>query len=95
MSHTAQIFPLQPFGRRDANNPFHYVVITPEPVNKDVVSAAWAYAVRYTAKGIDLPDHDKALELLAERHPSWTILESLVVNTPVNLNYAESDEPEV
>jgi hypothetical protein len=50
--------------------------------------------VRYTAKGLDLPDHEAAAHLLHQRHPSWTIVESQVIATGVNLALADQDTPE-
>ena len=36
--------------------------------------AAWTYALRFSAKGLDLPDWDAALELLIQRHPLWQVI---------------------
>lgn len=91
MSTNFQVFALQPYGGR---NPIAYTVITPEPASVEVVTAAWAYAVRYTAKGLDLPDHDAAIQLLLKRHPSWRVVNSTVSPITVNLNLAEQDIPE-
>lgn len=55
-------------------NPSHDivgVVIIPEPVTADIVGAAWTYAVRYGADGLDLPNYQRAIEILMERHPTW------------------------
>jgi len=41
-----------------------------------------------------LPDHEAALALLTERHPSWQLIHSQVQNIPVMLNKAELDKPE-
>jgi hypothetical protein len=75
-------------------DPIYYVVVTPEDVQSNVVAAAWAYALRYTAQGLDLPDHVSAIELLKERHPSWMVISSKVSNIPVNLALADQDTPE-
>lgn len=63
------------------SSPRHYsVIITPEPIEWSKVSNAWTHAVRYSAKGLDLPDYPAALELLKQRHPSWEIIHSHVLD---------------
>jgi len=47
------------------------VIIVPEPVTGDVVGAAWTYAVRYGADGLDLVNFERAIEIIMERHPTW------------------------
>lgn len=47
------------------------VLIVPEPIEKEVVEAAWSYAIRYGADGLDLPNFERAIEILVERHPTW------------------------
>jgi len=89
------VFILQPYGgAHPKQKPFSYVVIVPEGVTPQQVTAAWAYAVRYTARGLDLPDHDAALKMFQERHPSWTIINSTVQAVQVNLALADQDVPE-
>lgn len=87
-----RVFNLQCYGGR--NEASTYVVITPEHTTTEVVTAAWSYVVRYSAKGLDLPDYEAAAALLMQRHPSWTIVQSRIVNIPVNLATAETDVPE-
>jgi hypothetical protein len=70
------------------------VIITSEPVSLEVVIAAWSYAVRYTAKGLDLPDYKAAVELLKSRHPSWHVIQSATLPAHVNLAVADNDKPE-
>lgn len=91
MAASERLFRLQPYGRF---TPFNYVVLTPEPVDVDTVSAAWAYAIRYTAKGLDLPDHEAALQMLLKRHPSWQFIESTVPAIAINLALADTDTSE-
>ena len=67
MESVDRIFNLFEYGR---SQPASYVVITPVSTTIDTVVAAWSYAVRYTAKGIDLPNYEAAAELLMTRHPS-------------------------
>lgn len=85
-----RIFSLQPYGGRTSN----YIIITPTDMPLVKVQAAWAYALRYTAQGLDLPDHEAAIRMLQQRHPSWTLLESRVQAVAVNLALADQDEPE-
>jgi len=87
-----RVFALQPYGRTEQQ--FAAVVITPEHTVDTAVRAAWAYAVRYTAKGLDLPDHEAALELLQQRHPSWTVIRSRAIPMPVDLTKADEDVAE-
>jgi hypothetical protein len=47
------------------------VVIIPDDVRTEVIVAAWSYAVRYSADGIDLPNYQAAVELMMQRHPTW------------------------
>lgn len=47
------------------------VVILPEPIRADVVVAAWSYAVRKSADGLDVPNYQSAIKLLMQRHPTW------------------------
>ena len=88
-----RVFPLRPYGNSRGER-VDYVVLTPQPETSDTVGAAWAYAVRYTAKGLDLPDHDAAVELLKKRHPSWKVLQTNVVPIAVDLRKADEDVAE-
>lgn len=49
------------------------VAITPQDVTGETVGAAWTYAMRYGADGLDLPNWERAIEIMSERHPSWKI----------------------
>ena len=86
-----RIFALQAYGGR---LPLFYTIVVPEGVQPQEVSAAWAYAVRYTAKGLDLPDHDAAVQLLVKRHPKWQVVATGVQTVAVDLNQADKDNPE-
>jgi hypothetical protein len=55
------------------------IIILPDNTEMNVVSAAWSYAVRYTAKGLDVPDYAKAGHLMIERHPTWQFIKGGVV----------------
>ncbi len=70
------------------------VVVTSETVTDEVVTNAWTYAVRYSAKGLDYPDYDAALKLLIKRHPSWQIVGRHVHSIKLNLAGAKDDIPE-
>lgn len=92
---TARIWQLIPYGNnKELRRSFIYHVLTPEPVEQARVQAAWAYALRHTAKGLDLPDHDAAIALMLERHPSWQLIEGRVGQAPVAMGLADQDEPE-
>jgi hypothetical protein len=86
-----RVFALQAYGNRDH---IYYTVVVPEGVQLQEVSAAWAYTVRYTAKGLDLPDHDAAIQLLQKRHPKWQVIATGVHTVSVDLNQADKDIPE-
>lgn len=85
-----QIFILQPYQR----NPVQLTLITSTSTDPIIVKSAWSYAVRYTAKGLDLPNYDEAVKLLLKRHPSWKVIHSIPVTVPIDLNVADDDEPE-
>lgn len=54
------------------------VLITPEGVSPERAAQAWSYALRHTAKGLDIPDYEAAAGMLQERHPTWqTVLSEL------------------
>lgn len=88
-----RLWRLSPYGRNHQQT-FHYHVLTPEPIEGNKIVAAWAYALRHTAKGLDLPDHDAALALMLERHPTWQIIEGQLGSVPVQLALASQDETE-
>ena len=71
------------------------VIIVPEGTQAAVIEAAWAFAVTYSAKGLNIPDYDAALVLLKKRHPSWELIGYEF--TPIRLNLAKASEdiPEV
>jgi hypothetical protein len=92
MSRQSRVFNLRPYANSQV--PFKAVVITLQPEEAEKVFAAWAYAVRYTAKGLDLPDHSAAVALLKQRHPNWEGIETDIVTVNVDLKQADNDEPE-
>lgn len=49
------------------------VAIIPQEVDSDIVTAAWSYAVQYGADGLYLVNYPRAVEIMQERHPTWTI----------------------
>lgn len=70
------------------------VVLTPEAIPTYVVLNAWTYAVRYSAKGLDHPDYEGALNLMLQRHPSWQIIDRACVGIQFDLKNAGEDIPE-
>lgn len=88
----SRVFVLFPYRKGDT---FQATVITRELVTRDTVESAWAHAVRYTARGLDLPDYPAALRLLQERHPSWAILPYPAVPIAVTLDRADDDTPDL
>lgn len=72
-----------------------YAVLSlPEVTDADVVTAAWAYAVTFSAKGLNRPDYEAALELFKKRHPSWQVLGTKFSRIELNLAKADEDIPE-
>jgi hypothetical protein len=69
-------------------------VLTPDTVTEETVMAAWSYAIRYSAKGLDVPDYEAALKLFQQRHPSWQYFPTDVVNVWYKAEKADSDTPE-
>lgn len=70
------------------------VVILPEPTDLKVVIGAWSYAIRYSAKGLDVPDYGEAVKLLQQRHPAWLIEYGEVYEIAYDVHLAENDTPE-
>ena len=70
------------------------LVLTPDTVNEETAMAAWSYAIRYSAKGLDVPDYEAALVVLQQRHPAWQYFPIDVVNVWYKAEKADSDTPE-
>jgi hypothetical protein len=79
------------YGHRDA---VHAVLMLPKVTDPEVVTAAWAYAVTFSARGLNRPDFDAAVQLLKKRHPSWHILGTKFTRIELNLAKADDDVPE-
>lgn len=79
------------YGHRDV---VYAVVALPEVTEADVVTAAWAYAVTFSAKGLNRPDYEAALELFKKRHPSWQVLGTKFTRIELSLSKADDDVPE-
>lgn len=88
-----KIFYLQGATREDRHAVIA-VAITPDSITTDKAIAAWSHAVRYTAKGLDLPDYDAAILRLLERHPSWKAERTQPLQAPYNGLEADNDLPE-
>jgi hypothetical protein len=69
-------------------------LVLPEPRLFEEVVAAWSYAVRYSADGLDMPNYKKALLLLKQRHPSWIVVDAVPLPINYDPEYAEMDIPE-
>lgn len=69
-------------------------LILDQPRRFEEVVAAWSYAVRYSADGLDVPNYPKALELLRQRHPSWVIVDTPTIPISYDAEYAEMDVEE-
>lgn len=70
------------------------VLICPEPIDFSKANRAWSYAVRYSAKGLDVPDYEAAIKLLTERHPSWKVIPSKLPKLKYDPHEAEEDHPD-
>ena len=70
------------------------LVLTPDTVSEETAMAAWSYAIRYGAKGLDVPDYEAALKILQQRHPAWQYLPIDVVNVWYKAEQADNDKPE-
>jgi len=88
--HEDRVFMLKGYLRSQ----FRAVLVTPEPQTVEKVRNAWGYAVKYTSKSLDEPDHEAALRLLVERHPKWLVIPSLTPSIEVDLKNAVHDVPE-
>ncbi len=91
---TDRVFQLQPYGSTRGAEDFQCIVVVPESVSPEIATAAWSNAVRYTAKGLDLPDHEAAIQRLQKRHPSWIIIRSLCYGIGIDLRKADNDVPD-
>lgn len=92
---TARIFKLaySVEGRDPAH--LYIAVLLPEPAEWTTVRNAWTHAVRYSAKGLDLPDLPAALKLLKARHPAWEIIDTMVLDVMWDTQRAGEDVPDV
>jgi hypothetical protein len=72
----------------------HAVLSLPEVTDAEIVIAAWAYAVTFSAKGLNRTDYDAAVELLKKRHPNWQVLGRGFTKIGLNLAKADDDIPE-
>lgn len=71
------------------------LIILPEMIEMEKVCAAWSYAVRYTAKGFDVPDYDKAGKMLVQRHPTWQFVKGVfALPAEYSSHLADGDTPE-
>lgn len=59
------------------------IVVLPEETIIHQVRASWSYCIRWTAKGLDVPDYPAALKMMKERYPSWQFIETNNKVSPV------------
>jgi len=71
-----------------------YIILSSEPVEESVVAAAWSYAIMNTYKGLEQADHEAALKLMLERHPSWRKVEHPARQIQFKMDTADQDSPE-
>lgn len=81
------------FGGLRKDEPYA-VLSLPELTDSDVVTAAWAYAVTFSAKGLNRPDYDAAVDLLKKRHPSWQVIGRNFTRIDLQLSKADDDVAE-
>jgi hypothetical protein len=70
-------------------------VVAPENTDRDKVVSAWAYALRHSAQGLDMPDHEAAFKLLKKQHPSWHIYRGMVGTIQVNVSNLSAADNDV
>ena len=84
-----------PTVRRHANDDRSLgVLITDDTTTPETVRTAWSYAVRYSAKGLDVRDYDGAITLMMSRHPSWQFEKIQIGEAWYDSQIAENDQPE-
>jgi hypothetical protein len=71
---------------------YRAVIITPESVQNDDMIIAWSHALRYTAKGLDVPDYEAALASMTQRHPTWHIGSHPIINITYDASKADIDD---
>lgn len=79
--------------QRNGNN-LMAVLQLPQETMASVVTAAWAYAVTYSAKGLNIPDYEAAVELMKKRHPSWQVIARDFIPIGLDLTKAVDDVTE-
>lgn len=64
---------------------YRLIVLTPEPIDENVISRAWGHAVKHTAISLEEPDHDAAIAKMLDENPSWELLEHPVCRINLHL----------
>lgn len=95
MSKPGQVASSQVFYLCDRHRTIYGTVFVPDPTTEQVVSAAWSYAMQYSAKGLDLPDYEAAIKLLLERHPTWLFSVGNPQAAYYRPNLSDQDKPDV
>lgn len=69
---------------------FRATLLTPENIPPSVVVSAWSSAIRYSAKGYDVPDLEAAVVRLLSKHPTWQVLREPII--PIQYDPAKADD---
>jgi len=69
---------------------FRVTLLTDEKVTNAAVVAAWSSAVRYSAKGYDVPDYEAAIARMLAKHPTWKIFTESIAT--IQYDPAKADE---
>lgn len=70
------------------------LIITGDDADAKKVTTAWSYALRYTARGLDVPDQEAALKMMLERHPSWNFQPRTFQDVWYTPDTADDDKPD-
>lgn len=69
---------------------FRATLLTAENISHEKVVAAWSSAVRYSAKGYDVPDYEAAIARMISKHPTWQVFREPIV--PIQYDPAKADD---
>lgn len=69
---------------------FRATLLTPENISHEKIVSAWSSAIRYSAKGYDVPDLEAAIARMISKHPTWQVLREPIV--PIQYDPAKADD---
>lgn len=69
---------------------FRATVVTPENISHEKVLSAWSSAVRYSAKGYDVPDYEAAIARMLSKHPTWQVMREPII--PIQYDPVKADD---